>query len=85
MRKPDFARAKTKAQISFAVTAKLISAFVFCYRDSTIHRLLIYSVHKVTQKIFSVIICTTLKITISNLQKSKNAMSFTRRLNSIIL
>ena len=29
MRKPDFAYAKTKAQISFAVTAKLISAFVF--------------------------------------------------------
>ena len=26
MRKPDFAYAKTKAQISFAVTAKLISA-----------------------------------------------------------
>ena len=29
MRKPDFCCAKTKAQISFAVTAKLISAFVF--------------------------------------------------------
>ena len=30
MRKPDFCiYAKTKAQISFAVTAKLISAFVF--------------------------------------------------------
>ena len=29
MRKPDFAYAKTKAQISFAVTVKLISAFVF--------------------------------------------------------
>ena len=29
MRKPDFAYAKTKVQISFAVTAKLISAFVF--------------------------------------------------------
>ena len=29
MRKLDFAYAKTKAQISFAVTAKLISAFVF--------------------------------------------------------
>ena len=29
MRKPDFAYAKTKTQISFAVTAKLISAFVF--------------------------------------------------------
>ena len=28
-RKPDFAYAKTKALISFAVTAKLISAFVF--------------------------------------------------------
>ena len=28
-RKPDFAYAKTKVQISFAVTAKLISAFVF--------------------------------------------------------
>ena len=32
MRKPDFAYAKTKAQISFAVTAKLISAFVFATR-----------------------------------------------------
>ena len=29
MRKPAFAHAKTKTQISFAVTAKLISAFVF--------------------------------------------------------
>ena len=29
MRKPVFAYAKTKTQISFAVTAKLISAFVF--------------------------------------------------------
>ena len=29
VRKPDFAYAKTKTQISFAVTAKLISAFVF--------------------------------------------------------
>ena len=29
MRKPTFAYAKTKVQISFAVTAKLISAFVF--------------------------------------------------------
>ena len=29
MRKPESAYAKTKAQISFAVTAKLISAFVF--------------------------------------------------------
>ena len=32
MRKRDFAYAKTKAQISFAVTAKLISAFVFATR-----------------------------------------------------
>ena len=32
VRKPDFAYAKTKAQISFAVTAKLISAFVFATR-----------------------------------------------------
>ena len=32
MRKPDFAYAKTKSQISFAVTAKLISAFVFATR-----------------------------------------------------
>ena len=32
MRKPFFAYAKTKAQISFAVTAKLISAFVFATR-----------------------------------------------------
>ena len=32
MRKPDFAYAKTKTQISFAVTAKLISAFVFAIR-----------------------------------------------------
>ena len=31
-----FAYAKTKAQISFAVAAKLISAFVFRYTDSTI-------------------------------------------------
>ena len=29
MRKPVFAHAKTKTQISFAMTAKLISAFVF--------------------------------------------------------
>ena len=29
MRKPGFVYAKTKTQISFAVTAKLISAFVF--------------------------------------------------------
>ena len=29
MRKPDFAHAKTKAHISFALTAKLISAFFF--------------------------------------------------------
>ena len=51
MRKPDFCIAKTKAQISCAVTAQLISAFVFatyrttdlrlCFRytDSTIHLL----------------------------------------------
>ena len=33
VRKPDFiAYAKTKTQISFAVTAKLISAFVFATR-----------------------------------------------------
>ena len=32
MRKPAFAYAKTKAQISFAVTMKLISAFVFATR-----------------------------------------------------
>ena len=32
MRKPGFAYAKTKTQISFAVTAKLISAFVFATR-----------------------------------------------------
>ena len=32
MRNPDFAYAKTKTQISFAVTAKLISAFVFAIR-----------------------------------------------------
>ena len=31
-----FAYAKTKTHISFAVTAKLISAFVFRYIDSTI-------------------------------------------------
>ena len=31
MRKPDFAYAKTKTQIRFAVTAKLISAFVFAF------------------------------------------------------
>ena len=32
VRKPDFAYAKTKTQIRFAVTAKLISAFVFATR-----------------------------------------------------
>ena len=32
MRKPAFAYAKTKTQISFAVTAKLISVFVFATR-----------------------------------------------------
>ena len=32
MRKPVFVYAKTKTQISFAVTAKLISAFVFATR-----------------------------------------------------
>ena len=32
VRKPHFAYAKTKTQISFAVTAKLISAFVFATR-----------------------------------------------------
>ena len=32
MRKPVFAYAKTKTQISFAVTAKLISGFVFATR-----------------------------------------------------
>ena len=32
VRKQDFAYAKTKMQISFAVTAKLISAFVFATR-----------------------------------------------------
>ena len=32
MRKPVFAYTKTKTQISFAVTAKLISAFVFAAR-----------------------------------------------------
>ena len=32
MRKPNFSYAKTKVQISFAVTAKLISTFVFTTR-----------------------------------------------------
>ena len=32
MRKTDFCQGETKAQISFAVTAKLISAFVFATR-----------------------------------------------------
>ena len=32
MRKPTFSYAKTKTQISFAVTAKLVSAFVFATR-----------------------------------------------------
>ena len=32
MRKPAFAYAKTKTQISFAVSAKLISTFVFAIR-----------------------------------------------------
>ena len=36
MRKPDFAYTKTKPQISCAVTAQLISAFVFATRTSTI-------------------------------------------------
>ena len=38
MRKPAFSIAKTKTQISFAVTTKLISAFVFALfsLDSTI-------------------------------------------------
>ena len=40
MRKPDFAWAKTKAQISFAVTAKLISVFVFATR--IVQRLYLY-------------------------------------------
>ena len=40
MRKPFFAFAKTKAQISLAITAKLISAFFFRYTDSTIPLLL---------------------------------------------
>ena len=34
MRKPAFAYAKTKTQISLAVTAKLISAFVFAYMQN---------------------------------------------------
>ena len=36
-----FAYAKTKTQISFAITAKLISVFVFAITDSTIPLLLI--------------------------------------------
>ena len=36
MRKPDFAYAKTKAQISCAVTAQLISDFAFAAFFSTI-------------------------------------------------
>ena len=32
MRKPDFANAKTKTQIRFAVTAKLINPFFFATR-----------------------------------------------------
>ena len=55
MRKPFFACAKTKTHISFAVTAKLISAFVFALRivqslyylnpkfQASIHLLLQYS------------------------------------------
>ena len=55
MRKPAFAYAKTKAQISFAVPAKLISAFVFATRivqslyflnpkfQASSHLLLLYS------------------------------------------
>ena len=39
MIKPDFAYARTKALISFAVTLKLISAIVFRYTDSTIPHL----------------------------------------------
>ena len=36
MRKPTFAYAKTKTQMSFALTTKLISAFGFRYIESTI-------------------------------------------------
>ena len=44
MRKPAFAYAKTKTQISFAVTAKLISVFFFRYIDSTIPLLPTYKI-----------------------------------------
>ena len=40
MRKPDFADAKTKMQISCAVTAQLISTSCFPYTDSAIPLLL---------------------------------------------
>ena len=36
MRKPFFAYAKLKTQITCAVTAQLISPFLFCYIDSII-------------------------------------------------
>ena len=34
MRKPAFLHKKTKAQVSYVVTAQLISGFVFLYIDS---------------------------------------------------
>ena len=42
-----FAYAKTKAQISFAVLAKLISAFVFRYSDNTIPLLLLAKISSI--------------------------------------
>ena len=39
---PKSALAKTKAQISFAVTAKLIIAFVFATRISMVHVQFLY-------------------------------------------
>ena len=51
MRKPDFAYAKTKAQINCAVTALLISAFVFAiwivkFRSPLITNFKLLSLHR---------------------------------------
>ena len=55
MRKPDFVYAKTKAQISCAVTAQLISAFVFATR---IVQLLFYLYRKLQDSCVYLCDCT---------------------------
>ena len=52
VRKPVFANAKTKTQISFAVTAKLISAFVFATQIYVNPGILTY-LHLLFTKIFT--------------------------------